>query len=168
MRFSVTSWIVTSVAAVAISRVAAAENPFAAARIAPADTKLFIHVEGAADIRKELADRPFGTWLRTLGSGQCAVAWSSLAKSAQLPEGQLFDTLLGTQFTLIARGDSEWSVITQVDPAAAGKLLAKLQVRVREPRDQMAISELPEQEMLIARDGSTLVIGPSKKAALFF
>jgi hypothetical protein len=84
-----------------------------------------------------------------------------------MSESRLFDLALGEQFTFIKR-DEQWVLVTEVDQRESARLLQSLKVRVREPRAGMSIGELPEQEVLLARNGTTLVVGPSKSPQLFY
>lgn len=144
-------------------------DPFAAASMAPADATCYVHVEGAAGIRKELADRPIAGWLNNVfQSGQCHDAWMHLARSAKLDQGALFDLCLGRRFTLIMRSNNEWALITDIDLESGTQFLGQIKPRVRPPQSGMAVFELPEQELLIARADRAMVLGPAKQSKLFF
>lgn len=147
-----------------------AGGAFEAARFAPADVKAFVHVERAAEIRRELADRPIARWINgILESGQAHKAWRKFARAADMDETRLFDLMLGRRFTLMVRNDSQWAIITELDEAMQRKLLRQLRVRVLEPRAGMALSELPEHEMLLARSagGEVLIVAPARHSQLF-
>lgn len=151
-------------------RVAAADEtrPFDAASIAPADVSTYVHVEEAAAMRRNLAERPIADWFNNVfESGEFFQAWTRLASAAGLSSTQLFDLCLGRRFTYLAGSDAQWVIVTEMDERAAGQLLQQLHVRMREPRSGMAVAELPEQEFIIARNGSVMVIGPSRHADLF-
>src|SRR4051812_16868323 len=155
--------------ALAQSQDMSAVEPFAAASVSPADITAYIHVEDAASMRKELADRPIAAWLNSIfQNGQGHEAWMRLAKGLKLEQGQLFDLCLGQRFTLILRGGDEWALLTEVNPDSGTQLLAQLKPRVRQPQAGMAIFELPEQELLIARAQRSMLLGPAQKSKLFF
>lgn len=143
------------------------KNPFKAAAVAPEDVDLYVHVENAADLRRQIADRPIARWVNGLiETGQVRQAWSALAKAASVDEGALFDGVLGRRCTLVRRQDSEWVIITEIDDATLRPVVQNLKARVREPRHGMAIVELPEQGLLVARNGNVAIIGPVANAAL--
>lgn len=149
-------------------------TPFAAATLAPANVTAFIHVDQASRIRKEVADRPIARWMTSLlKNGQFAGAWSRLSKAANLSDGELFDFAMGERFTLLIRqgdvnGPIEWALITGVESERATQILRTLKVRVREPKAGFAIAELPEENILIARDEHHLIVGPIEQSPLFY
>ncbi len=140
-----------------------------AARLAPPDAKLLIHIDNAAQLRRDLAPRPLASWLTSL-AGESAVSkvWASLATSLKRDEAELFDGCFGRSCTFVARNAGEWVVVTDLGEERTRELLRTLQVRVREPRFGLAISELPEQEVLLAADGDRVAIGPSAQSQLLF
>ncbi len=161
--------VLLSVAAPPADAASKQNDPFASAENLPADVAIYIHVRGASDIRRELFDRPIARWIDSIVSaGQIHKAWSSLATAARMDEGPLFDACFGRDVTLTVRQPNQWAVITEMDEHASLALLQKLKVRVREPHSGMSLAELPEQEILLARDGTRLVIGPSKQSSLFY
>lgn len=150
-------------------------TPFAAATLAPADVTAFIHVDQASRIRKEIADRPIARWVASvLKNGQFAAAWHRLAQSANLRDEDLFDFAVGERFTLLIRvtkdadNSFEWALITGVNSERATEILRTLRVRVREPRADFAIAELPEEDILLGRDEHHLVVGPIGQSKLFY
>jgi hypothetical protein len=148
-----------------------APNPFDAATLIPADVTLFLHAEDAAAVRSELADRPIrGLFKRLLTTGEVADAWHGLAVAAGLEDEALFDAWLGRRFTFLTRpagGQPDWALICEVDPDRARTVLRRLNPRRLAPRHQLPVSELPEHELLIASEGSTYLIGPTKPGRLF-
>jgi hypothetical protein len=144
-------------------------GPFEAASVVPADVTLYVHVENAASLRRELSDRPIARWLMSVfENGHFHKAWKSLATTAQLDQGRLFDLCAGRRFTLASRGPDQWALITEIDASQIERLLASLKARVRNPKAGMGIYELPEQEIIVALDGRRLVIGPSRQSGLFY
>ena len=144
-------------------------GPFADSRLAPPDVALFVHVEGAAEIRKDLADRPISHWINSvIQNGEIRAAWSGLAKAANADEGRLLDVCLGQRCTFMTREGGQWALVTEVNEQKTAALLRNLNVRVREPRAGFAMAELPEQEMVLARGDGVLVVGPAKQAGLFY
>src|SRR5262245_3176193 len=82
-------------------------SPFDAAVLAPADVTAYIHVDHAADLRRQLANRPITQWVESLAAGgESSKAWTRLARSANLTDIELFDFVLGERFTLLARVES--------------------------------------------------------------
>jgi hypothetical protein len=148
------------------------------ARALPPDVTLFVHVEDAVEIRRELANRPIERWVRSLAqSGAVAKAWNGLAHGTDMDDAELFDFCFGKGFTFASRPgsspgpggrDVQWVVITKLGEESTHTLLRKLRTRVREPQFGLAISELPEQQMLLASDGGQVVIGSSRQPELFF
>jgi hypothetical protein len=176
-----------------------AYSPFDAATLAPSDVTAYIHVDHAADLRRQLAHRPIAQWIEGLvAGGESSKAWTRLARSADLSDAELFDFVLGERFTLLVRANNgqakqpdepahgddakpkaalvqesrgaaaEWALVTGVDQAKAAQILRRLKVRVLEPRVGFAIAELPEEDVLIARDEHHLVVGPVQQSKLFY
>jgi hypothetical protein len=152
-------------------------DPFESASFAPPDATLFLHVDGAAEIRRELADRPIGAWVQSmLADGKLAGAWERLSRNARVDSVQLFDRCLGENFTIIARkhvehdgqASMQWALITHMPEAVSEQVLRQFKARVREPRFGMALAELPEEAMLLARDGRSVIVGPFDRSDLFF
>ena len=53
-----------------------ASDPFWAAALAPPTVRMYLHVDGAAEIRAEIADRPIARWVQsTLAKGELLDAW---------------------------------------------------------------------------------------------
>lgn len=155
---------------------AAESDPFTGASIAPPDATAFVHVENAARWRGELADRPIARWIdSTLTTGEFGKAWSDLAKSVGVQPGVLFDRCLGSSFTLVIRTlpsdqgteNTEWALLTTIPQDVSAQLLRQTRARVREPRFGMAVNELPEQAMLIAREDDRMLVGPVAHPGLF-
>ena len=143
-------------------------RPFDAAATVPADVSLYVHVLDAKSIREELADRPIAAWINSLtADGDFGDASALLARSLNVEQSELFDRLLGRRFTLIKRGESEWALTTDITGVRAGNLLQQLRVRIHDPKFGFAVSELPEQQVLIAVDGGELVVGPTAHPKLF-
>ena len=152
-------------AAQAIAQVA---SPFQSAEFAPADVRLLVQIENAAAIRKQLANRPIAEWAMSMfGQGEFRKAWSRLASSINVDQAQLFDQFLGRRATLIARGEAEWALITDVESSRAVKLLAQLKAVVGHAQHGMAMYSLPEQDLLIALDQNRAIVGCASNQALF-
>jgi hypothetical protein len=98
-----------------------------------------------------------------------------MAKSAAVPSCALFDQCLGESVTLVMRTSrdgtnhtkTEWALLTTVSQDASAQLLKQARARVREPRFGMAVNELPEQAMLIAREDRRMLVGPVAHPGLF-
>ncbi|MDY7110646.1 MAG: hypothetical protein SYC29_18595 [Planctomycetota bacterium] len=146
-------------------------TPFDAARRVPADLTLYLHAEDAANIRTELANRPIGDLFhRLLRTGEASDAWHGLARAAGLTDEALFDAWLGRRFTFLTRPageEADWALICEVDRRQAREVLRRLNPRRLAPRHQLPVSELPEHELLIASEGSTYLIGPTRPGRLF-
>ena len=94
-------------------------GPFADSRLAPPDVALFVHVEGAAEIRKDLADRPISHWINSvIQNGEIRAAWSGLAKAANADEGRLLDVCLGQRCTFMTREGGQWALVQPQRPRA--------------------------------------------------
>lgn len=160
--------IVLLAAACARAASGAAADPFADASLAPANIDMFLHVENAGRIRAAIAERPIAAWLDGVLAGKAMqAAWKEVARACQLSESELFDRVFGASCTLITRQGGEWALLTQIEERRATELLSRLKVRILPPRQGLAICELPEQEMIIGRDGGRLLIGASRNAGLF-
>lgn len=178
------AWLVACLA-VAASRAAVFDDsrevsdmPFAHTAIAPDDVTMYLHVTDAAAIRHDVAHRPIMRWVDAmLEGGQAAGVWRALADETGVAPERLFDACFGTSATLIVRsgsGQAQWVLITEVESTTASELFAALKAVVRGPKHDMAVYELPEHELLLARthDASTLgegyvIIGPQQRRQLF-
>ncbi len=148
-------------------------DPFRTAALSPPDVGVFVHVTAAAEARAELADRPIARWARSLLSGgQVPVAWQRLANAAGVEAGQLFDTCLGLEVTVVVRdhqeGAAEWAVLTETDPQVSAAQLGRLAPRVLGPKHNLAVLDLPDHDLLVARSGRMLLIGPRLRSGLFY
>lgn len=145
------------------------------APVIPPDVSLVLHMENAAAIRRELAERPISQWFSELGAtSRAAEVWRDLSAHMESAPGGLFDICFGTRATLITRHPQQWTIITRVRARDSAHLLQQLHPIVHGPRFGMAMLELPEHDLLIAhgqRDAeveqSTLVIGPKSDSGLF-
>lgn len=146
-----------------------AVDPFQRAAFAPVDVTMYVHVENAAQLRRELADRPIARWFQAvLGPGDVRRAWGNLAAAARMDEARLFDDCLGRSSTLMIRQPGEWALIAQADPQRMTRMMQQLKPRIREPRHGMSIAELPEQDVLIARNERIVVVGPAAHPSLLY
>jgi hypothetical protein len=146
-----------------------ATDPFARAAIAPSSLTLYVHIENAAELRGELADRPIARWFQAVADkGDVHKAWTSLAAAAHMDEARLFDECLGRNCTLMVREQGEWALIAQAKEERVSRLLQHLKPRVLEPRHGMALAELPEQDVFVARNRQIMIIGPTGQPALFY
>jgi hypothetical protein len=146
-------------------------DPFGAAVFAPQDVRLYVHLQGAAEVRAELADRPVIHWIESwLARGQLPEAWQRLAVAADTDAGELFDLCLGRAMTVVLRGrddEAEWVVLTEIDPQQSPDLLGRLSPLVLGPKHDLGLFHLPEQELLLARGDGFVLIGPSERPGLF-
>ncbi len=153
------------------SRPALGGNPFGAAALAPADVRLFVHIDDATQLRGQLQNRPIGRWIRSwLAQGELPGAWERLSAAAGLTEAEFFDRCLGRQVTLLSRRgefSSEWVVLTEIEPQVSAALLRNLAPRVLAPRDDVGVFHLAEQELLLARAGRLVLIAPHDDRGLF-
>ncbi|MHC4414364.1 MAG: hypothetical protein ACYS0G_03675 [Planctomycetota bacterium] len=156
----------------AAAQLTGASDPFRDAALAPPTVRMYLHVEGAAELRAEIADRPIARWAkRTLAKSQLREAWERLAAGSDTDAARLFDICLGRRLTVLARGQGEstqWAALAEVDPDDSARLLGRLAPRVLGPRHKLAILELPEHELLLARSGRLLLIGPQPQPGLFY
>ncbi|MCA9286562.1 MAG: hypothetical protein KDA22_15160 [Phycisphaerales bacterium] len=133
--------LVASTAAIAW----AAEEPLAAAAssgfeetaMVPANATVFVHIEHAASLRAEAAQRPIGAFLLGAVQGhEMRSAWDRLAIDLALPPDRLFDRLFGRSITLATRpatdedAPAEWVLMTVVQQEDADLLLRRLAPRV--------------------------------------
>lgn len=146
-------------------------DPFRTANLIPPSVRLYVHVNDAASIRAEVADRSLGKWATNLiGQGQAPQAWVRLADAAQFDPGELFDTFLGNAFTIVVRGREEtadWALLSEVEPSDTRLLLSRLEPRMLGPRHRIPILVLPEHELQLAYSGRLLLIGPQGPSNLF-
>ncbi len=153
------------------SRGADADDLVAPAAFVPADVTLYLHVEDARAIARDLGPRPIGRLFKDrLGSGDLELAWDRLAEQAGRDRQQLFDEWLGERMTFVVRpgaGGHDWAIITVVDEARAVDAIQRLRPRRLAPRSSLPVVELPEHGLLVARAGARFVIGPTRPAILF-
>jgi hypothetical protein len=145
----------------------ARQSPFESASLFPADVKLYVSVKNAAALRKELADRPIAKWFENgLSDGSLKRACATFAQSTGLGESELFDLLLGREFTVVRRNEGEWALVTRVSTDHCEGVMKMLRPRVGSPLHNMALVELPEQQLLVARNAQLMVVGPIEHPAL--
>jgi hypothetical protein len=148
-----------------------ADDLFRDAAIAPADVRVFVHLEDAAAMRAEVADRPIARFIHdAIGSGQLEKAWRSLADAAGMESAELFDVCFGRDVTLMIRGDGEaaqWALLSKMDADHSRMLVKNLRAVVETPREGAAIYAVPEQDLIVARTETRLLIGPKDHAELF-
>lgn len=147
------------------------DGPFDDAALAPSSARMYVHVSGAGEIRRELADRPVWRWISAVAAtGEIEQAWNSLARAASVSPEELFDGYLGGKVTLVVDGDEAnaggWAMVAMVDAERGVRLLKALNVKVLSPEHGAAMHELPEHDLLIARTKGRLVIGPREKSGL--
>jgi len=148
---------------------------FRDAHVVPNDVSVFVHIEDAASLRTQFADRPIQRWIeRVLGRSEASEAWQRLAARLDLSETALFDAVLGERFTFVAMQsplESEslgaWALLTTIDPAARRGLMHRLRPAARLPRHNMPLAALPDQGLVLASDGDLLIIGPAEDDVLF-
>ncbi|MHC4129637.1 MAG: hypothetical protein ACYTF2_06650 [Planctomycetota bacterium] len=147
-------------------------DPFRAAALVPPDVRVYVHVQGAAGVRAELAHRPVMRWVESwLDRGQLPQAWQRLAAAAETDARQLFDECLGRAMTVVLRGrgdGAEWAVLTEIDPRHSAALLERLSPLTLGPKHDMGLFHLPDQELLLARGDRFVVIAPDQRSGLFY
>jgi hypothetical protein len=139
-------------------------GPFADCDRAPADVRLYLHVQQGAEILRGIRDRPIARWgARLLAQGQLEPAWLRLAADAGQDPADLLEESLGHGATLLVRGQgdaAEWALLTRADQRRTAPILEELNPRVLAPVQSASILHLPEHELAVAADGSQLVVGP--------
>jgi len=149
-----------------------AQALLAKARMLPPDVTIFVHVDDAARMRRNIASRPIARWLQTfVGDGAAAKSWAGLARDLQCDQAELFDACFGQSVTFASRPAGQWVIVSDVSAGGGDRvrdLLRRLQVRAREARFGLAVTELPEQDVLLATDGDHVAIGPAHQPQLFF
>lgn len=150
-------------------------KPFRAASVAPADVHLLLQIDGAADIRGELAYRPIARWLAAMvESSEFHHAWTQLAAHTGRDSGELFDRCFGRGVTVLHRRAGEgrdrdaWALITEMAVNDSTDLLRRLEPRTLRSRDRFSLYELPEHDLLLARRGEIMLIGPRQSPQLMF
>lgn len=140
------------------------QDALALASFVPADVTTYITVADGARLRHELGRFPLSNWLtRWSVSPELAQAWSSLAQSAHVTSGQLFDKAFGSGFTLVVRNRGktpEWAIASHVEPEHAKDLMTALKPRLVEYGQHMRVYDVPEHQLLLSRTGNLLLIGP--------
>lgn len=159
-----------------------APDPFIAASAIPKEVNLYLHVENAAALRAELANRPIDHWLASLvGHGEMAHVWRELGDKVGLEPEALFDACLGKSFTLVTLPDrvtstggadqpslTRWILLAEIDPARTRPVLDRLNLRHLRPSSGRALAELPEHELLFCFVGDLMMIGPKRESDLFW
>ncbi|MHC4080015.1 MAG: hypothetical protein ACYSU2_01710, partial [Planctomycetota bacterium] len=147
-------------------------DPFRVAALVPPDVRVYVHVQGAADVRAELADRPVMHWVESwLARGQMPQAWQQLAAAADTDAVRLFDDCLGQAMTVVLRGrdhEAEWAVLTEIDPRRSAVLLERLSPLMLGPKHGLGLFHLPQHELLLARGDRLVLIAPARRSALFY
>ena len=150
---------------------AMAADPFRAAALAPPGVQLFVHIDGAAALRTQLQDRPIARWFGAwLAQGELPGAWQRLAEAVGLDEADLFDECFGRSTTLLSRrgaAETEWVVITEIDPDRSSALLDRLAPVVLAPRGNVSVFHLAGQGLMLARADRHVLIAPDDQPGLF-
>jgi hypothetical protein len=151
---------------------AAPSAPFADAQLAPPDTQLYMHVRDAAALRRLVADRPLGEWIKGLLDGDAGAFCAALSRAVGMSESDLFDFWLGRSATLITRraagGRMEWVLLTdQGDVDRAEAILASMRPTNLPPQASLPVRLLPDQHLLASREGNRYIIGSSEPRGLF-
>lgn len=151
----------------------ATASPGDAAAVVPEDVHLLLQITGAADIRRELADRPIARWLAAMvKSSEFDHAWTQLARDTGHSSAALFDQCFGRRVTVLYRraGNGHehdaWALITEMSADDSTDLLRRLEPRTLRSRHRFSLYELPEHDLLLARRNEIILIGPRQQPAL--
>lgn len=181
MRIMQTAMMMSAIAALVCGAIAEGPKPetgddatpLRAASVVPEDVHLLIQIDDAAAIRAELADRPIARWIAAMvESSEFHQAWQQLAVHTGRESSDLFDRCFGRSVSVIYRraGDGrdrdEWALITEMKADDSTDLLRRLQPRTLRSRSKFSIYELPEHDLLMARRGETMLIGPRQSPSL--
>ncbi|MHC4427436.1 MAG: hypothetical protein ACYS0D_02380 [Planctomycetota bacterium] len=167
----------TNPAAIAIALAACCppgdgQDPFATSAMAPQGVQVYLHVSEAAELRRQFLTRPIVRWADAMvADGALPGAWEHLAAAAGTDGSELFDVSLGRCLTVVARrqeAKAEWAVLTDVEPRRCASIVARLEPRIVGPVARLSVFHMPEFELVLARQGRQLLIGPSMEPALFF
>jgi len=120
-----------------IAWTAAAAVPTTAAKIAPADSGVFIEMRNLSELRLQVEKDPLFTVASNLVPIQ--EGWQQLQKMMQMTGPQLIDKYLGKTVALIGQkpqNDARFVVVTRVLPADAQALVKKMQMEKRSERGE--------------------------------
>lgn len=165
-----------------------ADEPFEHAGLLPRDVAVYVHVDRGSRLRGELLGKPLGDTLQqAFERSAFREAWSQLASLAGMEQGDLFDRLVGGNATVAVRhapaapgglggavgargeGGADWVALLRVDDGTWAEFLSSIKPRIRRGPGKVVVRELPEQNLLMARLGGMLIVGPGRdaKAGLF-
>lgn len=135
---------------------------FARTALAPPDVRLYIHIEGAKDLRGELENLPVAQWADAFfQGGQFIKAWGHLSALAGLNTAGLMDIVVGRDLTLMVRGyedQREFVLLTEVERRHAIALFKQFRAKILRPEGGTAIGLLPEHRLLLAHTPENMLI----------
>lgn len=145
------------------------------ARLAPADTDLFIAVRDSSRVRRGAVGPALEKFItRSLPLTATSGAWASLADGLGISTSDAFDEILGDDAAFIFRRDAErfeWSLVSSVDRRTATRLLYKLGAKPSSIKAGRPVAEIEGGRFRIAAraagDRSTLIFVPAASDALF-
>lgn len=146
------------------------EAAFSHARFIPRDVDLVVQVERAGALRRELEAMEAGEeWRRAMIPEAVMRVWSDFARLTPRGESELFEALLGRRMSVITRrreGEREWAVLSEVDVRAFERFSQEARAQIATGSMGFAIRRIPEQELIIAHNGTLLIAAPAARSAL--
>jgi len=150
-----------------------AAPPWTGTELVPEDVDLYVHVDDASGLRRELESTPLIDVFRTiLVDEQVASRWATIAERLKLDEARCFDDLLGRDVVFAmksgepgeaGRPGADWLLATRMDESTFERVVTSLNGRHR----GQGIVEFPCQGIVAAWRAPTLFIASSLSSRLF-
>lgn len=166
MRALFAASLLATAACTASGSTATSSPSWVGAERTPADVELYVHIEGAAQLRARLGGQPLGQALRRVIADESVTRrWSGIAQRLGLSETKCFDELLGRDLRFVARrGEDgmEWLLATDMDEATLGRVRDRLHGRM----STGGFIEFPCQGLVAAWRPPTLWVAPGRCSRL--
>lgn len=141
-------------------------DPFQDAALVPSDVRLYVQVSDGAGLRAALGELPIRQWL---AGGEVGEAWRRLADTCGDDPLRLFDAWLGHR-AIVVRGagaTAEWALLSAIDVRQGTGLLLAIHPIAMGPLGDVGLFRAPDQDLLVARSGPLVLIGPVARPGLF-
>jgi len=158
--------LVTSASSGASGAAVRAAPPWSCADFVPATVDVYLHVDDAAALRKQLSNIPLMTAFKAAFFDDDVTArWASVAKRLGRTDEQCFDDLLGRDFVFaMERHDdaTDWVLITRLDDAMLAHVVERMKARLCGG----GLIDFPCQGLVGAWRAPNLIIAPSRSSPL--
>lgn len=144
-----------------------AAPPWSSTDLVPQSVDLYLHVDDAAGLRRELASMPLADAFRAaFVDEELRSRWSTVSKRYGRSEERSFDDLLGRDVVFAIRrsgASTDWLLATRVDEASIGRAIERLKGRMCGG----GLIEFPGQGVVASWRPPMLLVASSRESALF-